>query len=63
MWRANCYQDVETANSLHGDQITAAQAGVCEERLGRDPCAEKRSGIHGGEFVGNGSDPARLRDS
>src|SRR5437899_3056652 len=52
----------ETANSLHGDQITAAQAGVAKSVVGRDPRAEKRSGIYGGEFVGNGSDPARLRD-
>jgi NAD(P)-dependent dehydrogenase (short-subunit alcohol dehydrogenase family) len=50
----------ETANSLHGDQITAAQAGVANSVVGRDPCAKKRSGIYGGEFVGNGNDPARL---
>jgi hypothetical protein len=52
----------EAANSLHGDQITAAQAGVAKSVVGRNPCAEKRSGVYGGEFVRNGSDPARLRN-
>jgi hypothetical protein len=52
----------ETANSLDGDQITPAQAGVAKSVVSRDPRAQKGSGIYGGEFVWNGSNPARLRD-
>jgi hypothetical protein len=52
----------ETANSLDGDQITPAQAGVAKSVVSRDPRAQKGSGIYGSEFVWNGSNPARLRD-
>src|SRR5258706_4989081 len=52
----------EAADALHGDQISAAQAGVAKGVVGRDARAEERGGFHGPELVGNGSDGARFGD-
>ena len=52
----------KTTNALHGDQISAAQAGVAKSVVGRDTRAEERGGFCGSEFVRNGSDAACFSD-
>src|ERR1700752_2973758 len=64
----------ENARYIWGPYLAGAGEGLsrladhAEESLNLggaglgDPCAEQRSGVCGGEFVRNGSDPARLRD-
>src|SRR5258706_14763693 len=52
----------QTANALHGHQISAAQAGVAKSVVGRDTRAEKRGGLYGIELIWNGSDGARFSD-
>jgi hypothetical protein len=52
----------KTTNALHGDQISAAQAGVAKSVVGRDTRAEERGSLHGSELVRNGSDAACFSD-
>jgi hypothetical protein len=49
-------------NTLHSDQISAAQAGVAKSVVGCDTRAEERGGLCRRELVRNGSDAARFRD-
>jgi hypothetical protein len=50
----------KATNALHRDQISAAQASVAKSVVGRNTRAEQRSGLHGSELVGNGSDAVRF---
>ena len=52
----------ETANALHSDQISTAQAGVAKSVVGRNAGAKERSGFYRCELIRNGSDGARFCD-
>jgi hypothetical protein len=52
----------EATNTLHSDQISAAQAGVAKRVVGRDTRAEERGGLCGPELIRNGRDAARFSD-
>jgi len=52
----------KSANALHRDQISAAQAGVAKSVVGGDTRAEERGGFGGTELVRNGSDGASFSD-
>src|SRR5580700_7227213 len=52
----------KSTNALHGDQISAAQAGVAKSVVSRDTRAEKRGGFGGLELIRNRTDAARLGD-
>src|SRR5260370_7950161 len=52
----------KSANALHRDQISAAQAGVAKGVVGRDTGAEERGGFCRTELVRNGSDAACFSD-
>jgi hypothetical protein len=52
----------KATNTLHRDQISAAQAGVAKRVVGRDPRAEERGGFCGPELLRNRSDAARFSD-
>src|SRR5262249_19661047 len=50
----------KAANALHGDQISAAQAGIAKSVVCRDPCTEERGRLCGSQLVRNGSNAARF---
>jgi hypothetical protein len=50
----------KTTNALHGDQISAAQAGITKSIVGRDASAEERGGFCGPKLIGNGGEAARF---
>src|SRR5260370_37548240 len=52
----------KSANALHRDQISAAQAGVAKSVVGRDTGSQGRGGFCLTELVRNGSDAACFSD-
>jgi hypothetical protein len=52
----------KTADALHSDQISAAQASIAKSVEGRNASAEERGGFRSPEFIGNGGDASRFSD-
>src|ERR1700691_4064886 len=52
----------QSSDALHGDQISAAQAGIAKCVVGRNPSAEQGSGLCGRELIRNRTDAARFGD-
>src|SRR5262249_29068645 len=50
----------KAANALHGDQVSAAQAGISQGVIGRHSGTQERCSVNGTELIRNGSDGARL---
>src|SRR5580704_12317471 len=52
----------KSTNALHGDKISAAQAGVAKSVVSRDTCAKQGGGFGGLELIWNRADAARFSD-
>jgi hypothetical protein len=52
----------KTTDTLHSDQISAAQASIAKSVVGCDPRAEERCSVYRSELVRDGRDAARFSD-